>query len=716
MRSVIQYIRRYKWWALCGVAALLMLCGIVGVRLWMGCQRVSASEIARVTPSRLYYDASGNLISVSRGSDYRWHLPISLSEIPETMVEDVIAVEDMRFFEHDGVDYRSAIRAGWQMLTFRRVVSGASTITMQVVNQYCGRGRGIFYKLRQMGMAWNWEKEHSKQQILEDYFNLLPYGGTIYGVEAAAQFYFGRSAKELNRGEQLLLAGLPQGPSWYRPDRHPERALRRRDVVLVMLQRAGRMTTAEAAEVQRQPLRYRDFSVPAWPHSPETEFLDVVTQKHPGRREYRTTLLPSLQEVLRGALKAGIRSVTGVRDGAAVVIETPTGKVRGMVGSLDTGDPSTAAVNAALSWRSPGSALKPFIYGEAINGGIITANTILDDSPLNLRDYRPDNYDRTFRGKVRAETALAESLNTPVVRLLARLTTPRILKRLEPLKLFPPSLQGDPEEIAKRVGLSFAIGGLESQLLALTGAYSALGEYRLPQWLEDESPAEEYERYWLPGTTMMLHKMLKRPMPGTDGRLLCAWKTGTSNGHRDAWCFAVTPQWTVGVWLGNKDGAAAQALVGGELAAPVAGAVMQYLHRGAPALWVESPPELASAMLCCESGLAQSAGCQRSEPGAVVADIPLARCTTCRVTTLRDTRPAVQIISPSPGTFRAGARGVMRVPLRTKPSKSSHLYLNGQYLGVHRPGEILEFKPGAWQLLVWQGDESRAATVNFTVK
>ena len=720
VKNCLGYIRchwcKIAWGAGISAVACAILMGCV--YWWMLQQRVPSEAIAAYKHSTYYYDGHGELFHIERGSDYRWSFPVSLSEVPPTMVEDVIAVEDRHFRTHHGVDYGAMLRATWQMITSRKVISGGSTISMQIGNQYCGRGKGILYKLRQIGRAWNWEKEHTKDEILEEYFNLLPYGGMIYGVEAAARFYFGRHARDLNRAEQLVLVGMPQGPNWYRPDRHPDRAIWRRDVVLAILQRAGRITAEEAEEIKRQPLRYRDFEVPAWPVSEELQFLNYVRQMHPNQREYHTTIYPEIQRAVEAQLVNGRRVAPGVKDGAAVVIETATGKVRAMVGTLPDGDVTAEAVNAALAWRSPGSALKPFIYGEAIQGGLLTADTILQDTPLALADYRPTNFDGSYRGEVSAAVALADSLNTPAVRILRQLGLPRILQILAPLELFQPNQVATEEtrkQTAARTGLSLAIGGLETRLLQLTAAYSALGRYRPPLFLENE-PIGESQEYWSSATISLLLKMMRtRRLPGA-GNLEVAWKTGTSNGNRDAWCFAVTPEWTVGVWFGNKNGAPNPGLVGGTIAAPVAGALQYFLHAGMPAIWQEDPG-LVMRPLCRVSGLAPSPFCQETQPGLVVEAIPLQRCDQCRHAepSIRLPAPAGQsakLLTPAPGTYRADRTGKMTFTLAIEPAEA-HVYLDGEYLGHLRSGETMTLEQGPHRILVWPGEgwESAQATI-----
>ncbi len=705
------FLKRHWRAATCAAVALLLAAGALALRAWMLAQEIPPSLVAQFYPSRCAYDGHGNLIDVSRGGGYQWRLPVTLEEIPPEMVADVIAVEDRRFYEHNGVDGLSVFRALWQLLRHRHVVSGASTLTMQLVNQFeeKPRHRSLVYKLRQCGRAWNWERTHTKREILEEYFNRLPYGGAVTGVQAASQFYFGRPVSQLNRSEQLLLTGLPQGPNLYRPDRHPERAIRRRDTVLAILQRAGRLTAEEAAAVKALPVRYRDFSVPAWPHSDEALFLDRAAAENalcPPGTPLRTTLWPEVQQAARQRVSEQCGRLEGVSDGAVVVIENATGKVRAMVGGAEGGDPRAAYVNAALAWRSPGSLLKPFIYGEAVNGGMITADTRLDDSPLEFEGYRPANADGRYRGRVTATVALADSLNTPAIRLLRRVTVPRMLERLEPLELFEMDGKASPEEareaLAKRAGLSLALGGLESRLLPMAAAYASMGRVRPARFTEGITTAEEGGRYWQEGTAeLVLWMLASHQLPRFGGR--AAWKTGTSNGNRDAWCIAVTPRWTVGVWLGNKDGRPSDALVGATAAAPVAGALMTFLHQGELPDWRGMETHLDTVMLCAESGLAPSPFCARVQPGVAVVDIPLARCQSCRGTVaapLKETK----VVVPAPGTYRrSGGAAVLKVFVEADPAPC-HYYLDGRYLGLRENGAALEIPPGRHRLMAWPGE------------
>ncbi len=717
------------------LAAFCALLPVLALGLWMiwdlsvRLVRMPLGALERESPCVCYYDAAGALVHVDRGYDYRWCFPVRYEQIPREMIRFLLAVEDRRFWEHDGVDLRAGGRAFLQMLWNGRIVSGASTITMQVMTAYTGRSRTLSYKVRQMLLAWQWERSHTKEEILERYFNLLPYGGKLYGIEAAAQYYFGRHAWELNRGEMVLLAGLPQGPEWYRPDRYPDAALRRRETVLYLLVRNGALTEEEAREVRQEPLRYRRFETPCWPRMVDTHFLSTARAARPGRTEYHLSLDSQLQQEVLWTLRAGQATLPQVRDAAAVVVENATGKVRACVGTLDFAEPRTGAVDASRAWRSPGSAWKPFLYGEAIHGGLLCQDTKVLDAPLALRDYRPGNYDGDFRGWVPASRTLADSLNTPAVRILRQLGVPRFQALLQGMGLLrTPRRTVAPGE--SFYGLSLAIGGGESTLVGLTAAYARLADAP-PElhWLEDDEIVEEVALpprtpLWNRGVRQMVLKMLRtNPLPCAP-QWDVAWKTGTSQGNRDAWCFAVTPKWTVGVWYGNKDGTASPALVGVAAAAPAAGAILQLLCGDDPPQW---PPEDTGApageaplwekrALCARSGLAPSRFCQELQEGTAVVGIPLAPCTLCKAAKTGETFAGTLFLEPAPGDYHLlPGQDALEFTLRFRPAEA-HLYVDGEYRGLQKTGEKISLPPGIHSLLLWNPGNDGSATLKLGVR
>jgi penicillin-binding protein 1C len=687
--------------------------------------------LAAQGPSRLYLDRHGEPFRVEPGWDYEWRLPVPLSAISPHLVRATLEVEDRRFYEHGGIDWLGVARALRSDLTTGRVISGASTIPMQLARIADPQPRSLWSKFRQACQARGLERRHDKAWILEEYLNRLPYGGKIVGIEAAARYYFGRPAADLNQAEASLLAGLPQRPNALRPDRHPKAARTRQWVVLRMLERQGAIGPGEAARIFRdEPLRYRDFSKktssaasPLGFPCREPQFCALARQRAGDACRIRTTLDQEWQGLTEAALREQLARLPGVGSAAAVVIDNRSGTVRALIGTLDFAAVPAGQVNVAISPRSPGSALKPFIYAEAMDGGLLVPETVLTDAPLILAGYRPGNFDGDFRGRITATDALASSLNTPAIRLLAEVKPARVLETLE--KCGVKAAHGDR---SAQTGLTLALGGLEVTLLDLTNAYAGLargGRFFPCQFVEGVSSDREF-RPWAPGTVSLLTQMLRsRPMPAAGG-LEVAWKTGTSNGNRDAWCFAWTPEVTVGIWFGNKNGSPAAALVGSGAAAPAAGALLQALYRnGAAPAWPANPPGITQVSLCAVTGLRAGPACQNIHAGEAIAGVPLRSCPQCARLTLPSTdRPApstsaresTRILMPVPGTYVAGENQTVRLRLLAAPG-AHHWYADGRYLGLKDGDAWIELVKGRHRLLAVPAKDSGAGeTVEVLVK
>lgn len=667
-------------------------------------------------PATIFYDRYGNLLHTESGKDYAIRFPVSLDSLPPHLIEIVLAAEDRRFFEHDGVDFRAAIRAGWQLLTNGRIVSGASTVTMQLVAIVEGRERSFLRKFGQMAKARNLERKWSKQKILEEYFNRLPYGGKIFGIEAAAQCYFGKPACDLNFEESVMLAGIPQRPNRYRPDRFLSAAFKRRDRILQMLVKQGVLSPEKAELIRRKELRFRDFSQKKFLRAENPQFFYWVRKQNPSiRGKCITTLDTKLQPMTEESVRRALSENKFVRDGAAIVIENKTRSVRAFVGTADFNKPGDGQVNAATSRRSPGSLLKPFIYGEAIDGGLIVAETLLEDAPLKLADYRPGNFSGTFAGKVSARSALAKSLNTPAVRLLSELGVERSYRMLNAFGFDFPENRA-PETI----GLSLAIGGAETTLWNIAASYSTLANGGVPaplKCIENKTTIPASSSLWSAGTAEMILDMLQTTsLPGAEN-LAAAWKTGTSNGFRDAWCVAVTKEWTVAVWFGNKDGSGSPELVGAEIAAPVAGKILSALYRDCIPERQAAGLHFTPIRLCAESGLGAGLFCREARTGSAVVGVPLRRCTKCK---LGDGKSGgvsreTKILEPRGGIYRSGGNGIARIFLKTAPGRA-HWYLDGNYLGFFASGKMLEIPSGRHTLVAWHGENFSSDKISFEVK
>ncbi|MGE4563932.1 MAG: transglycosylase domain-containing protein [Victivallaceae bacterium] len=668
-------------------------------------------ELAKMTPVRCYADRTGKVFKVEPTYDYEWRFPVRLDEISPAARQVMLGAEDARFYQHGGVDYPALMRAAGQNLFARRIVSGASTVTMQLASlaQPPGRRRTFAGKIEQMLMARKLERLYAKDRILAEYLNRIPFGGKIYGIEAAARYYFGTTAAELDIAQSSLLCGLPQRPNAYRPDRYPERARKRQMLVLRLLVRHRVLSEAEAERIFREVrLPFRDFRRPPAFEMPENRLLAhyaAAALDEAGRDQFRIDCAvdADLTAKVGAILARRAAQLPGVGDAAAVVLDSRTGEILVSLGTLDYGRPGDGEVDMVRARRSAGSVLKPFLYAAAIDGGLITADTVLIDAPLRIGNYAPGNYDGAFRGRVTAREALAESYNTPAVRLLARLGTGRVLELFDSLGLGFPGP-------GREAGLSLALGSAGYRLLDLAAACRTLtadGAYRAPTYLAGRKTSSR--QVFSPGAAAMAAAMLRsRRLPGCDAEI--SWKTGTSNNQCDAWCFAFNPDYTVGVWFGNKSGAPSAALVGVLAAAPAAGEIFSLLGSSrAFAPWPSASAEFETAELCAESGLAPSVHCVRRRRLPVLRQVPLRRCEECGL----DAAARPVIFSPAPKTYLAGSGGKVKLPVTLSPG-SFQVFADGVWLGVSDSLRECEFAAGRHRFTVVAAD-GQSAEVIFTV-
>ena len=575
-------------------------------------------RVREASAAPLVFDREGTLLRAFLADDESWMFWVGTEEVSPRLLSATIAVEDQRFRSHPGVDPLAVARAGWTNAARRRRVSGASTITMQVMRLLWRRPRTVASKAVEAFRALQAEWLLDKDQILEWYLNLAPYGGNLIGVEAAALSYFGKHARDLTLAEAALLAGLPKSPTRLRPDRFPARARARRDFVLERMHACGTITDEQLATALREPLHARRRAFPfEAPH-----LARLVRGRNPGKATLHTTLDRRAQNVAETAIRKAVAALrgAGVTNGAVVIIENRTAAVRALVGSADFGSVEDAGqVNGAVAPRSPGSALKPFTYALAFERGVATPSTVLADVPANYTGYEPENYDHLYRGPVSARHALAHSLNIPAVRLLEQVGQPalhRFLKQLGLTTLNRPS---------SHYGLALTLGSVEVTLLELTNAYAALarlGLYRPCRLLETQ-PRRAGRRVLSEGAAYLVADVLSdterlaglAPWRSGKGQRRMAWKTGTSYGHRDAWTVAYTPHYTVGVWLGNFSGRPARGLVGIRSAAPVTARIVDGIHADVPPTWFAMPATVARRPLCAVSGQPLGERCPREAEG-----------------------------------------------------------------------------------------------------
>ncbi|MBL4771232.1 MAG: penicillin-binding protein 1C, partial [Planctomycetes bacterium] len=504
-------------------------------------------------------------VQVLLASDEQWRKPVALHEISQTLIEATIAVEDQRFRQHVGVDPLAILRAVKQNALSGRTLSGASTLTMQLVKMQSRHlKRNLANKLNEAFRALQLERELSKDQILELYLNVAPYVGNHRGIESASLALFAKHAADLSQAEAYLLAGLPQSPTFYNPNRRPKNALARREMVLAAAVQTGQLDEEEARRISNTRLTFEDSprSIVA-PH-----FARLAFNARPAGG--RTTLDTALQQRCEQIVQEHSARLPEGNDIALIVIELETGAVRALIGSADVLDPIDGQVNGATAWRSPGSALKPFLYAAAFEAGLATPKTQIDDSPMELAGWTPGNFEGDFSGSVSATDALRRSLNIPAMRIARLAGLTRTIGVLESSGVrFRPGT-------AQAAGLALATGAAEVRLIDLTNAYATLGRNgTFKPWVlfEDQTDTPlAGNRVLSEKTCDHLHGMLstrKRFEAARQNAHHFCWKTGTSSGFRDAWSLGHDDQYAVGIWVGNFSGTGHPAFVGSQAATPM---------------------------------------------------------------------------------------------------------------------------------------------------
>ncbi len=516
--------------------------------------------------SAIAVDRDGRLLRAFTTDDGRWRLPVRTQEVDPRFLSLLQAYEDRRFPAHKGLDHRAFVRAAWQFVRNGRVVSGGSTLTMQAARLLEPRDlRTPAAKLRQIVRAVELERRFSKSEILDIYLALAPYGGNLEGLRAASIAYFGKEPRRLSLAEQALLVALPQSPQARRPDRDPAAAQRARDRVLDRVAGFGAITRAEAdaAKGEPVPLERRPFPAIA-PHATQAAH-EADPQRRVLRFAYDQRLQMSLEQLAREAAeRLGPRTTA-----AMIMIDNASGEIRARVGSADYFAPERAgALDMTNALRSPGSALKPFIYALAFEDGLAHPETEIEDRPSRFGLYAPENFDQSFQGRVTARTALQQSLNIPAVALLAEVGAPRFLARLRNAGANI-ALSSD-----SAPGLAVGLGGVGVTLVDLARLYAGLARGGsmpdLTDRLDVAPPASSQRRIAEAVSSWYVADVLRGappPLNAPAGRL--SFKTGTSYGYRDAVAVGFDAKFTIAVWFGRADNGAVPGLVARQVAAPV---------------------------------------------------------------------------------------------------------------------------------------------------
>lgn len=503
--------------------------------------------------------------------DGRWRLPVDAArDVDPRYLALLFGYEDRRFHAHHGVDPLALMRAAGQFAGQGRVVSGGSTLTMQTARLIEPRGeRTWIAKLKQMVRAVEIERRLTKDGILNLYLTRAPFGGNLEGVRAASLAYFGKEPKRLTLGEAALLVALPQAPEARRPDRHPEAARRARDRVLERMVAAGRIDADDAVRARAEPVVTARRPMPMLaPHT-----ADRLLAQKPSSPVVATTIDAPMQRALESLARDRSASIDRSVSVAIVVADHRTGEILARVGSPDYFDDRRAGqVDMSRAIRSPGSTLKPFIYGLAFEDGMVHPETLIDDRPIRFGSYAPVNFDMSYQGTVSVRHALQLSLNVPAVALLERVGASRLSARLAEAgsALVLPKLEAP--------GLAMGLGGVGISLsdlvqlyggLARQGAVAELVERRDATETGSETAIRERRLLDPVAAWYVGNCLIGTPPPENAARNRIAFKTGTSYGYRDAWAVGFDGHIAVGVWVGRHDGAPVPGLTGRSAAAPI---------------------------------------------------------------------------------------------------------------------------------------------------
>ncbi len=516
-----------------------------------------------------------------------WRYSVSLDEVPDYYLDALLNYEDRYFFDHIGINPISLLRAAWQNISNDRIVSGGSTISMQVARLLYPHDRTFFGKLKQIFRTFQLELHYSKKEILTLYINHAPYGGTIEGIGAASWSYFGKQPKELTRSEAILLAVLPQAPSRLRPDRFPERAKQARNKVLDRLVEYQVWSKDLIEQVRRDEVWVYPRKAPQL--APLLAYR--LKQQYPTDDIIHSTIDASIQYNLEDLAINRKKQLPPKTSLAILVVDHTDMTVKAYVGSADFNDKERfGQIDMISALRSPGSTLKPFIYAFAIDEGMIHSESLLQDVPRISSDYRPTNFDEGFYGPVSASEALSKSLNLPAVQLIELYGPKRFTAKLAGIGLPLSSIANEPN-------ISYILGGASLRMDNLVSAYSAFARHGEVSPLRFTKKEPLINKPLISdGSAWITRQML------INSNLL-AYKTGTSYGYRDAWAVGVNPRYLIGVWVGRPDGTPVAGQYGSMSAMPILQQVNSILlnreNRLNRTITSNKMPESVSSMKIC---------------------------------------------------------------------------------------------------------------------
>lgn len=706
-----------------GAALMFCICAAVFALILL---RYDASnvlpDVKSYAASPMVLARDGELLHAYLSRDDEWCMPISLDRMGRWTALAAVCIEDKRFYEHNGVDLIAVLRSTVYNLKARRIVTGASTISSQLIRTALPRPRTFGTKMSEFWMAMKLENKLDKDEILELYLNRVPFGGNIRGVEAASRAYFSKSAEGLSLAESVALLSLLPAPSRLRPDRYPERAQAARDANLAKMLSSGLITEEQYRTAKLEAMTAKRYSI-----SPGSHFIAAHATKNSLQTINRTTISKKMQEELAAKIKLGLaRYPLGVT-AASIIIDNRTREVLAYVGNGRFGQKTEASqVDCGKAPRSPGSVLKPFIFAAAIEKGLLTPETMLADSPIAFKGSSPRNFDRSYRGPVSARSALASSLNAPSVRVLRHVGYDNAVNKLRALGFEyidkPGSYYAD----------ALALGGCETTLIQLAAAYATLageGRYSPLKWQTLDSSTERsvLSRASCYVTLDMLRDT-DRILPiyreiFNEAESMISFKTGTSYGLRDAWAAGVSKNYTVIVWMGNPKGEGATDLIGLNAAVPLLLNIFRDIYKAEE---FRKPEEVYTREVCALSGLSPSKYCPSLIRDLAIRDISSASiCAMHRIVDgktdiiwprelaywINRTTPAlkdeIKIIKPRSGSriILGAGKNTETLNFLAEGKAPRHWFLDGKYVGIDENpvGIFVEVAKGKHKAVVLSG-------------
>jgi len=610
----------------------------------------------KVDYGQLIKAEDGTVLHAFLAYDEQWRMNAGLNEITPELKKAIIFKEDKYFYYHPGVNLPAILRAMTNNLLNRKRTSGASTITMQVARMLEPKRRNYLNKVVEIFRALQLELHYSKEEILQLYLNLVPYGSNIQGVKAAALLYFDKSPDHLSLAEITALSIIPNKPNSLVVGKHNARIIRERNAWLKRFERAGIFSVKTIRDALDEPLTARRHDAPKQIPQLAWRLRKAYLTAH----EITTTVNSRLQHKTEGIVTEYMNTLhlDNIHNCAVIIIDNATHSVKAYIGSPDFSDKAhQGEVDGVAASRSPGSTLKPALYALCMDMGIITPKTIIADVPVNMDGYMPENYDMEFHGNIAAEDALKKSLNIPAVKLLNDAGTERFIKTLTSAGLT--TLWNT----RKQLGLSMILGGCTVRLDELSALYSAFanGGVYYPLTLIQGKPQDSTAttRIFSAEATYIVSNImtdLYRPdLPNLfdNARDLSsiAWKTGTSYGRKDAWSIGFNKRFTIGVWVGNFDGTGVAVLNGAATATPLLFRLFNAMDKHAGNEWLNMPAGVQWRTVCNETGLPAEEFCTSTSldyfiPGVsanakcnhlkdiwLTSDESFSYCTNCRPVT-----------------------------------------------------------------------------------